>query len=350
MKRVMTLFSIVVVLVLSGARIALADDFVKKFHHEFNVNRQSVFVVDNKYGKVNIQNWDKDQVQVDVVIRVSGSESEAQKVFEKITIDFSAAANYVRAITQLSESIQSSSTFSIDYDVFMPKYLVLNLTNKFGDVTISGLEGKGNLIDVKYGSLYIHSISDNDDKPRTEISLSYSPNSRIGECNWLKADIMYSTLSVEKSNALIINSKYSKLYLGTCNALVGISKYDKYEMESINKCLMEDVGYSDIKISQLGKKLELTLKYGSCRVGAVDAGFEAITINSNYSGVKVHMANVSFQLQANVQYGDIQYSDNNAVSRQKEVTTTKASGAVGADKTTLSKVTIESKYGSVDLR
>ena len=70
MKKVKSKFLISLILILGIASSSFASELHKTLQKEFTVSNNSVFVLMNKYGKVDVQNWDQNKVAIEVVITV----------------------------------------------------------------------------------------------------------------------------------------------------------------------------------------------------------------------------------------------------------------------------------------
>ncbi len=68
------------------------------------------------------------------------------------------------------------------------------------------------------------------------------------EAGWLDLTVRYvGSFGIEKSQALLLDSKYSKLSLGETSSLVGESKYDNIRISQINNLVLEN-GYCDVNV------------------------------------------------------------------------------------------------------
>lgn len=350
---------ILALFILAGFTInAGNDEYSKEIHKEYDANAQTVLEITNKYGDVDITNWSENKVVFDIKITVDHrNEEKAKELLKMINVEFSQEGNTIKAETEIDEKINKSGwifdfnsdakEFSIDYTVKMPKNLELTLTNKYGDVFIDEITGKADLA-VKYGNLKANKIIRDNTKPLSSVYLAYSDGT-IGEVEWLKLELKYSKLEIEKSKALIGVTKYSKLYVDKSSSIVCESKYDKYKIGYISNFVGE-AKYTDIKFKELRKKLDLTTKYGDIELEYVPQNFESIKIDNKYGHVEMKIdKNASYQLDGEAEYADIDYPQGYKISRIEENTEMKVSGIIGEDKNTKSKVVIETQYGGVDI-
>ncbi|HTX88002.1 MAG TPA: hypothetical protein VMC08_03355, partial [Bacteroidales bacterium] len=191
------------------AAVSAKDEYTRTINKEFPVKQGDKLVIDNRFGKVHCNNWDKDQVTIEVTITVlAHNQDEANRFFDKITVDISSAAGVISAKTSLGENRNSTGNFSIDYEVNMPSYLDLNITNKFGDVYVGELAGKGDL-EVSYGDLDVNKLLNSDNQVQVKFG-----KARIGWIKGAVATMAYSQFDLDYAGSLWLNSKYSDLDAG----------------------------------------------------------------------------------------------------------------------------------------
>ena len=334
------------------------DEYSKEIHKEYDANEQTVLEIENKYGDVEITNWDQNKVVFDIKITVDHrKEEKAKELLEYISIEFSQSGNTIKAITDIDSKFNKSGwffgldgdskEFSIDYTVKMPKHLELKLMNKYGAVFIDEITGRAD-ISVKYGNLKANNIIRDNTKPLSRVYLAYSDGT-IKETEWLKLELKYSKLEIEKSKALIGVTKYSKLYIDKASSIVCESKYDQYKIGKLSNFVGE-AKYTDFRFNEISKKLDLTTKYGDVEVNNVPKGFEKIKIQNDYGHIEIEInEDASYRLEGEAEYADIDYPGGYKVSRIEENTELNVSGIIGKDKNTKSEVIIDTKYGGVKL-
>lgn len=344
------------ILVITSA-FAVSEEFSKNLHKEYNADANTLLIIQNKFGDVDINNWDKNQVSIDVTITIDHkNEEKAKELIDYINVRFSQSGNTIEAITEIDDKFSKWNTFnfgddnkdfSIDYKVNMPKDISLNLENKYGSVFINEIKGHS-VVSVKYGNLKINKITRENVKPLSEVYLAYSDGT-IDECQWLNLTLKYSKLEIEECKALIAVTKYSRLYVDKGSSIVCESKYDEYKIGKITNFVTTSA-YTDFEISEIYKKLEFDNRYGNLRVDYMPANFEKISIENEYGDIDIGIdPNASYKIKAYAKYADIDYPSQGRVSRIKESTSLQVEGLVGTDSNTKSYVEIETKYGNIGL-
>lgn len=341
-------------LLVAGQLIYAQDEVTKEFHKEFQTSKNTALTLDNKYGDIDVKDWDKSVVQVDVIVSIKNSNREkAERLLSYIDVVFTEEGNDIAAKTVFDDKFNTTSTWrddndlSIDYTVHMPKDIQLNLFNKYGNAFINEITGRATIA-IKYGKLKANRIYRGNEKPLTEIDLGYSDAS-IEESDWLKVTMKYSKLNLNISGAIVLMSKYSHVSVDECSSIVIEGKYDVYRFGKLAN-LVSASDYSNFEVEEISEKLSMETEYSDCKVDYVPASFKSIDITTRYGGYKIGIdENASYQLNGQAEYAKISYPDIGKVSRIMENTSMQVNGTVGKDINPDATVRITSKYGSVKL-
>lgn len=310
-------------------------EFTKTVKREFAIDPEGLTQFITKYGKLDIKTWDQNKVKINVTIRVQArSEDEAQKVFDQIRIDFTSSSNLVKAETVIESSSgwswfnSSKSDYTIDYEVYLPKTVTLDVAHKYGDVFTSAFAGRV-IMNLKYGNLRMDELSNN-----LNLDLSYG-NATIASVRDAEAIISYSNLTLAKVRDGKFTTKYSNLSIEEGNYLQSDSKYDTYRVGQIEKLnsrnsfgaievrrvsdLTSYARYTDIKVAELTNSADLELEYGGARLENIRKGFSEIRLNGRYTDFKVQVEEgASYQLDASGKYAGILYPSTLKVTYENE--------------------------------
>jgi hypothetical protein len=337
--------------------IMQAEEAVKEFHKEYTAGPNTNLEINNRYGDVIIASWDNNQIVIDVKVTVElPSKEKAEKLIGYIDVQFTQDGDLILARTVIDDKFSftgwggDSKKFSIDYNVKMPSKTALKLANRYGNTKINELAGLVNL-DIKYGNLTAGKLTRGNEKPWNSINLAYGKGT-IEETGWLTLNIRYTgNLEINKSTAILLDSRYSKLILGETSSVVGESKYDNLRIKKINN-LDLDNGYSDVNVETLATKLRYDGSYGSFSIENIPADFESIDVAARYMGVKLGIAeNASYELDGRVRYGGLKYNEDNFKFNRRivENNSIEVSGVIGSNESPTSKVKIDASYGTVRL-
>ena len=255
-----------------------ADKQVKTYSKSYTVDAGTKLDIDNRYGKVTVNTWSKNEFKVDVQIEVTANKADdTRKFIDRISINDSKQGQTVSFKTNIDKESQpnlfgsktSSRKIEINYVIYMPAQNALNVTNKYGNVELPDLDGKL-VINCAYGDLQAKSLSN----PGNQIKVSYG-DARIASLKATDLDISYGSLvlgSVDKLNADV---KYSSAKIGTISTsgIINVKYGSGVQISNLDdnmKNLVVDAKYSSIKLGlddNADADSDLTVHYGSFNYG-----------------------------------------------------------------------------------
>ena len=294
------------------AATAFDEEKRKTFDKTYKVTEADLLSIENKFGKVHVNTWNKNEikVKVDIIARAS-SDSKAQEMLDKITIQEKRDAKQITLKTQMEPmKVKGSSnkSFEVNYTIYMPEENAIAVKNSFGDVYLAALKGKAD-ITVKYGALKTDRLSNSSNS----VTLAYGS----GNCGYI--------------NGGNVNVSFSDMSISGTKGLSGSSKF------------------SDFKIGDLGEDLKLEVNYGSFRVDRVSKDIRKISLDSGFSPILLNFAdNSAFNFDVNVQFADFKVDKSlvNITSLEKDYTSAEYKGKFGGT-SPKGVISISSKYGDV---
>jgi hypothetical protein len=323
--------------------IKAQDEPTKNVSKSYQLKENSKLSVNNKYGNIDIRDWDKNK-------------SKAEEALKNVEIEFSTNDNEIIVVTNYSDEFfnlfgknyqSGDKKFEVNYKIMLPPSLLIKIENKYGDLFVSKLISSSYL-DVSYGNMQANEIITNSQEEMSEVNLSYSKGN-IEKCKWLKLNLKYSKLSIGESKALISTSKYSKLFIQNGSSIVCESKYDTYEIGTVAN-FVTNAQYSNFKFDAITKKVNLNTKYSDVKVDNIPLSFESIDIENSYGTINLGIAaDASYRLKGYAQYAKIDYPDDSGVNVLQENSEFKVEGIVGKKSGQLPGITINTKYGGVKL-
>ena len=334
---------------------ASAEEVKKEYHREMVPTDNSTLTVINKFGSVVTETWDRNNIVIDVTVKIEHpSADRARKLLEMITVEFTEAGGNLKAETVFSKDFSSiswkgsSNNFSISYIIKMPARVNLDVSNRYGNIVLDEHSGY-TVVNVKYGDLTVNKLTRGNNKPLNTIILAYG-KATVYELGWAEINARYvGMLSIERAQALLLDSKYSKVSVGEVSSLVTDSKYDGYSVGAANNIVAMG-GYTDFKFKRVNRKLDVETKYGNLSVDAIPSDFESVNVKAGYCAVKLGIDPGScYRLDARTSYGSLKIDDSN-FSPDRRIqgnTSTEMAGRVGSCANPRSEVVINTSYGSV---
>jgi hypothetical protein len=342
--------SAIAIFLIAIQAIYAQEPYVKEFEKKFKASESTLVKLENRYGDIQVENWGENNVYIKVKVSVkTSSKSRAESTMNKIDIVLKEEGNIISGITNITESINNTD-FRIDYQVKMPKKINVDISNKYGNLFVDQIDGHANIA-VKYGNFTINKLSRESEKPTNYISVGYSSGfCNINECGWLKLEPSYAKVNIETATALIIGSKYSSLKIKKSKSIVTESKYDHPFKVGIVKNFVCNGAYSNFEINKLYSLLESELKYSDMNIGEVDKDFDKIDVVLRYGKVNMAIPQIpGYQLKADAAYGRVNYPDNKNINKIVDHIQSKIWGVVGSQSRPKATVTIDSKYGTVNI-
>lgn len=282
----------------------------KVYEKNYSVNENTLLELQNIYGNIDIQNWEKNEVHIKITIKVSGDNiQDAEKWFEKTKINFTDSTDKISVVTSFEKSsfldfleTVSDNEFEINYDVSAPVYLKLNVSQKYGNIHVNEVHGYSQFF-VKYGDLYAKNLYCPTDKPLSSVDVKYG-NVEIQNTKKLIFNSKYSNIKLQNAIGIVTISKYSNYKIATITAAVCNAKYDTYDIQNI-KNIQYTGKYITLKIDTLRQALETDLKYGSLDVKYLLNTVKKISVIVSYTDINLNLSkNMDYQLSVIADYMD----------------------------------------------
>jgi hypothetical protein len=254
-------------------------DLVKNYSKTYPADANDVLSIENKYGSVTVNTWNRNEIKVDVQIKVSaGSDDATQKLLDNVNISDSKNGSSISFRTIIGEVKSSwysvfqggtSRKMEINYTVYMPAKNELVIDNRYGAIYLPDLDGKVT-INSAYGGLNAKSLT-----------------------NESTLRVKYGNANIDNLNNCTIQLSYGDLTIGSVNTLTA------------------DVSYSPVKIGRLHNSAAINLRYGGgLQIGDLDRNVKNLAINSSYSNIDIGLSgdeNADFAIVTH--YGDFNYGD-----------------------------------------
>jgi hypothetical protein len=288
------LFTTIIISLLTTIIIS-GQSFSEKrvFQKSSPVNREVTLEINNKYGTIHITPWDKDSVSVKAEIEATASKLDRlQKIMEGVRIDFLDTRFLVRAVTEFQQNfnmlvesfkgmtdklIPYDSRIQINYFISVPEYLNIRITNRYGNVYMENTTGKFSL-NLSNGSFKANSLDLTDN-----LELAFC-DATINRINKAHIDASFSEVTIGESKDLSINSISSRFDLEKAENINIDSRRDKFFIGKV-KALKGTSYFTDFRISEMEKEINLVAKYGSVRANLLNKSTEIVTIYSGYTDI-----------------------------------------------------------------
>jgi hypothetical protein len=269
----------------------------KKLSRSYVATKGSYVELSNRYGDIEIVPWAKDSVKIQVVIRTYSEKYDwRQTMMESIHVDFTRTSGFIIAETNWKEdaSIWRKSTYNVskelgsnrievNYKVYLPATIPLEISNKFGNVFMGSHDGELDIVvqhgdfrardlknvkrlEVRYGKVKVKSIT------KGQIDLGSG-----------------SSLDLDEGGDIMLSSSSSEIEIDEVATLNVTSRHDDIFVNVLDK-VYGSFNLSDLKIGTLNKELRASTKFGTLRVMQVAQGAERVSIDGSKTQVILGLA------------------------------------------------------------
>ncbi len=322
----------------------------REINKSFSVNSNAKVSINNKYGKIEINTWNKNTVNIKVEISVNGDYlSNINGLMSIIDIKFNSNSSLVEANTIFNPNENTNSwksrdiNFKINYTVTMPVFNYLNLKNEYGDIILRKLQSKADII-CSYGKITIGNLY----AENNNINLNCCSNSSIKSIKSANINIYNSKLNIDNARAVDFKSNYSTLKINEVNTVNFDCNYssicvnDVYVLKGVSS-------YLDMSFGVVKKSININTNYGSILVKNLAKNFKTIYINGQFTDTKIKLdSNAIFKFIISLKHSKFNNEKEVAeiVKSVSNSTKKRYEGKFGKGEST-SKIEIKSHYGDI---
>jgi hypothetical protein len=292
------------------------QEFTRNINREFGTTADGMTALYNKYGTVNVKTWQNNSVKIDITIVVNaGSQREADKIFDRIKVNFANTAGYVKAETMIEQSGGKYGDFKINYEVSMPAGNQLDLKNRYGNSYVAPLNGKL-IAEIKYGDLRTEAVNNDAD-----LNLGYG-KCYIARVNNVYGQISYGELTITEAREIQLDTKYSEIKGDRVSTLRLTSKYDDFELGEVDELRLQTkyanlrvrsaravyltAQYTDIRFANITETADADLSYGSLKIENFGKNFSNVNVVGKYTDVQLYAERgASYRFELEGHYTDI---------------------------------------------
>ena len=282
--------------------LTFAQEKQRRINRTFQTNSNTEIQVKNQFGRIHINTWDKNEVQLEVVIRAEmRNEAKSQEFIDRVEIEISESSSILAFETDFGGKMNNrkGESFSIDYTISMPGANSLNLANKFGDIYVGNLSGDLE-VELKYGKMKADKLTG-----RSDIELGFG-GANIDELGDSEIEAKYSNVRVNKVLDLDLEQHYSDVEIESVQDVRLRSKYGEVELGSI-RSIKGDAGFTDFEIDEVSESVDLDMEYvGDFNISRVQKGFKEIRLDAKYTTMDVRVdGGVNGKFEAVFRYSDL---------------------------------------------
>lgn len=320
----------------------------KVIQESYEVSTTTLLRIDNKFGKIEINDWEKNEFSVKVEMIARGrNEDRAQRILDQLYVDIDEGSTEISFETSANKmKSKNEESFEINYTIYMPTANPLDVENSFGDVYMGDRAGDLDL-DVSYGSMKVGDVAG-----EANIELSFGSGS-INNITEGEITIKYSKFDIESARKLDLTQGFSDVELDEVGELELESKYGGVEIEKADRVDAE-VSFSSFEIEELTGELELEASYiGDFKIGRLAKTFTLVDIEGKFGSYEIAIEEgLNANIDAEFSYADLRLDSDVDASfhyRVKESNKSYYKGKIGnGDDSKM--IRIESGYGNARIK
>jgi len=272
----------------------------KTISETFDLSDVGELQLDNKYGDVTINGWDKDIISITIDISVTHKKKDnANSLLDRVRPMLKAANEFVIIKTEIADKSEGffakyfnkanpfdfdRSNVQVNYTIYMPKSAKLDVNNKFGDIILSDWKGVLNLdaqhgdvwinndlnkvnIDLKYGKLKAKSLNFGDIRLKNgSLSLTHSSNIRLTSSG--------SIIEIDEISSFEVYSSKDEITINKVQSLGGSLEFTKMQLGEVIDGIDMGAKIADIKISKItGPNAKIIIQQESTEIVMNIKGF-----------------------------------------------------------------------------
>ena len=277
----------------------------KKVKGQFSVNSNDKLLIENKFGDITINTWDKNEITVDITITTKAkSEEKAQAMLDKISIEEDTRVketHKIRYKTKFENTTgNTNGEIDIDYVINMPRKNPIDIKNEFGDVTLGDFEGEMQMA-VSYGKFKAGKIKG--DKKNIKVSFGGVTIDNI-ETGYLQTS--YSDIFITTAENIEIKNTFGNSEIASVKTLKVNQSYGDLKVGAAGE-LSGSVEFADLEVKKLSKSADLSLQYcGQADFKEVEASVSSIKIKAGFSDIRIKLdRSSSFSVDITSKFGDV---------------------------------------------
>jgi hypothetical protein len=282
----------------------------KTVTYSYSINASDKISLDNQFGDIMVQIWDKNEIKVEITITATANtEARAVDYINSVEVTAKKTDGQVSIKTFIDNDNFGSNWswnrkgddeqkkgLKVDYQVFMPKSNALHVKNSFGNITLPDFTA---VLDVNqnYGTFTAEDLTNAQNDIYVQFGKAIIKTMKSGKVN-----MSYSNLSLDKVDDLYLHNSFGKINVKEVNKLDG------------------KISYSDGLIGLVKESARIRVEFsGGFKIGSVAKSVDNIDINSSYSSVVLPLEDGgNYDFDVKVSYGGFDYPQGTTFTRNSE--------------------------------
>lgn len=337
---------LIVTLFIQSFYVSAQSELIKDYNYKYTVaNTNQVLNLDNRFGSMHIETTEGNQVIIKVTVTViQRNEKRAREVLSSILVKATESSSLISVQSKVPNNVNNKSgeSFTISYNVKVPKTMILDAEQSFGDMFVQDLTSKAD-ISVKYGNLKAENLTGS-----SNVNVEFG-NGDIANIRDGKVVAKYSKLDLQKGGTIDLDQQFSDVTIGTLDKLLLESKYGSIDIGTVGS-LDGYSNFSGFEIAKLLKSITLSATYGGgVIIKSVAKDFRQMNLTGKFTKFDISLDTpIDANLNIDTEFCNFRYNESNTsfTSRIKDSNKGLYIGRIGKGG---SLISIDSSYGDIKL-
>lgn len=268
------------------------------------------FMLDTRYGRVQINAWNKNEIKVETELVARAETPEAAALLLGALgvqyLDYDASTGGISVSSQFGAVLRGKCgggrRYEVNYTIWLPRTTPLRVAAAFADVAVVG-DWQGNTqLSVDYGTLHTGRLAG----ARNVVHIA-NGDATIPAVKQAILDASYARLRLNEGERVELRSNYSDVDMGTVQDLTVHSKYGDVALGRVRN-LRGSSGYSRFSVDKLSEGLDMAVRYcPDFEIRDMGANFRQITLDGGFSTIRLGFAEEtpSFQFDVSTEQGQL---------------------------------------------
>ncbi len=283
----------------------------KTIEKTFPLASTGELAIENKYGNISINGWEEKTAQIKVEIKVSKKKKEdaielLQRIYPKInkTNDFISILSIIeeKSNSMFSRLFDKTNPFDFDktniqinYEIYLPQNTALNITNKFGDIIISGWNGKLKT-NTQHGDMWI-----NKDIKNANIKMKFG---KLNTKSITYGNIQFKNgeIDIRKAKELKIYSSGTSISIENVSLLEIYSSKDKIDIQQLGS-IKGELMFSKMNLNTVNNDINLTMEVADFWVSKIKETYSKVVIDQKSSELSINVRGLAIDFNATLEQG-----------------------------------------------
>ncbi|TCK69082.1 hypothetical protein DFQ05_0594 [Winogradskyella wandonensis] len=318
------------------------------------VDNNATLKVSNKFGNVDIITWDKNTIEFDILIRVSGNDADkVEDRLERIDVDFSSSNTTVSAITKIEKNSSNwwnwgkkmNLKLEINYVIKLPITNGIDISNDFGSVTVDTLKGRAK-INCDHGRITTRELMADDN----ELNFNHTKDSYFEYIKSGRINADFSSYTIAKTNNIIINSDHTSGHIEVAENVTYNCDFNSLKVDNVNN-IKGNADHLTLRIGNVYKNASVKSDFGTIKIEKIASNAQNVEIDGEHASMTLgYASDYNFNFDINLEHASLKNTEDFIFIKKRINSSDKYYLGYYGSSSTQNVLKINSEFGSVTFK